>query len=153
MKTSFSLLISLFVMTGGAPQAPSNSESALRIRKIVAPPFDDRLYYARAQGKVRIRATVLPSGQVEDAVVQESFWTWNDTMNEYFLTFARKWLFEPSDTSQTIDIVLDFKLLPEEGSDYELGTVFVAPATIEIRRKEPPPVSFHRGAGGAVRHQ
>lgn len=125
-------------------QSISEGNSALRVRKAVAPPYDDRLYIARAQGTVRIIATVSPSGEIEDAAVEETFWTWNDTMNEYFLTFARKWLFEPSDSPRTVEIVFEFRLLPRETSDHELGTVFVAPARIEISAREPPPLTFHR---------
>jgi len=130
------------------PMADSQSISehnfGLRVRKAVAPPYDDRLYFTRAQGTVRIIATVSPSGEIEDAAVKETFWTWNNTMNEYFLTFARKWLFEPFDSPRTVEIVFEFRLLPRETSDHDLGTVFVAPARVEINGREPPPLTFHR---------
>ncbi len=135
----------IFLLSSAANSHPiSEPNVGLAVKKAVAPPYDDRLYFAQAQGTVRIAATVLPSGEIEDASIVETFWTWNSTMNEYFLTFARRWLFGPSNSRQKVEIVFDFKLLPLSTSDHDLGTVFVAPAKMEISRREPPPVSFHR---------
>lgn len=145
MNTSSGLVLLVLLLTGSAgAQILHEPESEISVRKAVAPPYDDRLYFPHLQGEVRIRATVLPSGQIEDAVIRESFWTWNTSMNEFFLTYARKWVLEPSDAPRMIDIVFHFVLLPEETSEDDLGTVFVAPSTIEIRARKHPPASFHR---------
>jgi len=143
-KMACLLVLLLLVSANVKAQTGSEPPPDLRVRKVVAPPYDDRLYFTLNQGRVRIEAKVLQSGQIESATVEESFWSWNRSMDEFFLTFAGNWLFEPSDAPRTIEIFFDFKLLPESAPDRELGTVFIAPSTVEIRRREPPPVSFHR---------
>jgi hypothetical protein len=143
-KALWTVITAITILVAGRVIAlPERSQSILRVRHAFAPPYDDRIYFLRSQGRVRIRVTVLQSGEVQDAVVTESFWNWNQTAEPFFLGYARKWLFEPVDQAQEADIVFDFKLLPKLTPDEDLGTVFVAPTTVEIRRREPPQAFFH----------
>lgn len=106
-----------------------------RVVKALAPPYHDVLLQARFEGTARLEVRVAPSGEVEDVKVTKPFFT--SEWSEGYLQYAREWRFEPGETSTTEQIIFKFRFVPRDSSPTEQGTVFIAPATVEIRHLRP----------------
>jgi hypothetical protein len=77
----------------------------------------------------------LPSGEVEDVTIVSS--VGDGRADNVCVTFARKWLFEPSADARIVEISFEFRLLPEDTPAEDLGTLFKSPTSVEIRAKLP----------------
>ena len=112
-----------------------------RVIKALAPPYDNLLVLAWAEGTVRVEVRVGSSGEVQSTkVTKAAFWLeWNERWEQY----ASEWRFEPNETSTTEEIVFRFLFVPRDSPPKDQGTVFISPTTVEIRHLHPPPLTMH----------
>jgi hypothetical protein len=123
-----------------APQEDSgtgNTHFPPRVLRAIAPPYDEATRAVGVQGRAVFEVTVLPSGAV--GTIALSLPVANQAFERVLETYAASWLFEEGEGLRRAEIVFVLKLVPH-GSDEPLGTVFVAPSTMEIRAEAPPPM-------------
>jgi TonB family protein len=105
-----------------------------------APEYPDLMYSSREQGKCVVAISVLPSGEVDHTHVQESP---AGFIEHVLRRHAKQWRFAPAEHTTLHRVEFVFKLLPQDTPPEELGFVFVAPMTVEVRRVEPPVYTTH----------
>lgn len=113
-------------------------EEERRVLQATAPPYRDSLVMRHREGPVRFDVRVTPSGEVEEVTATEEA-SFPASLIELCAQHAREWRFEPAERATTEKIVFEFRLVPEDSPATKLGTVFVSPATMEIRDIGPPP--------------
>lgn len=129
------ILVIVVVLLAYAGNFLALADEGRRVLRAVAPAWDEWLYLSRAQGTCVVAVTVLPSGDVHNVHVLESI---KENINPSLRSAARLWRFEPEEHTTLHRLVFVFRFLPEGTPPEELGFVFLAPTTVEIRRVEPP---------------
>jgi TonB family protein len=112
-----------------------SAQDTRRVVRASAPAYPDLMYQSRTQGRFVVAVTVLPSGEVHNAVVTESAAPY---VNDILRAHAKRWVFDGQKSTTLQKVEFLFRLLPKGSPTEELGSVFVAPSTMEIRRVEPP---------------
>jgi TonB family protein len=132
------VLVVVVVLSAYPGNYSALGEEGRRVLRAVAPAYDDWWALKRAQGNCVVAVTVLPSGDVHNVHVFESIQSIEEELNRVLRSAARLWRFEPQEHTTVHRLVFVFRFLPEGTPPEELGFVFLAPTTVEIRRVEPP---------------
>lgn len=113
-----------------------------RVIKALAPPYDDITLQSRLEGTIKLEVRVGPSGEVQRVQVIQPVRPpgWR---NDHWEQYASEWRFEPGETTTTEEIVFRFRFVPRDSPPKDQGTMFFAPATVEIRHLELPPATSH----------
>ena len=136
-KACILVLLYLVDATFAGRQRPTHE---LRMPVVaVAPSYDIRLVHAILQGPVVVEVTVSRSGAVSSAELLESIYP---PLDELHLAYARRWRFQEANLPTTQKIEFIYRFLPKATPAEELGVVFIAPTTVEIRRHEPEPITI-----------
>jgi TonB family protein len=135
MNIWMGVVFSAVTMTGLQAKPAAKAEDTRRVLHASTPAYPDPMYYARKEGTFLVAVTVLPSGEVHNAVVTQSPAPYFDRL---LVSHAIRWRFEPAEQTTLETLEFRFQLFPEDAPPEDLGIVFIPPLKVEIHHRRPP---------------
>lgn len=141
------VILWLAVAAACALVCPAQENTGPALAEAVAPVYPDLAVLGRIAGSVIVAVHISKDGAVAGASIRDG----DQMLRQASLEAARLWHFEPRSAASDLDLIFTYKLMPKGTPEADLGAIFRAPYTVEVRRINPGPVRHYARAGKPAR--
>jgi TonB family protein len=117
----------------------SQQSSTLAVEEAVAATYPGPALNARVSGSVIVSIQISDRGMVTNSSVVEG----DALLRQASLDAARLWRFHAQAGVHTLKLIFNFRFMPKNTPEAQLGPIFKPPYTVEIRKITPEPVTHY----------